>query len=278
MTVTDQQHDIAAGNIVRKLAEEATPTEERIAAAEAALEYAPAVDPYKILSVWQFWDTANTVKAESDYWVCETWAYAANGFFLLEVYQGKHEFPDGVKKIEDLYKHPPSVPDADGQPIVVVPKAVFVESTGANNGAACVQSLLLKRPRIPAIEQGTGNQTKEARADVAIETLRSPEQGPFYFPAEQESFTGCSPTEFYGQHTEFPNGVHDDMVDVTSMAVAYLRQYTVPDSVGLAGTRTAVNMGLGRRADGDRSPRGAAKTPRQFNRGNKHIKRGQFSR
>ncbi len=256
-------------------------TEARIAASEESLTSHPYLDPYRVQFITQFWDTANTNTQQSDFWVCETWATAYDGHYLWDVYQGKHEFPDGVMKMEELFRNPVPIPDASGKPILISPKTVWVESTGVNNGAACVQSLLLKQPRIPAIEHHPGQASKEERADVAIQAMRSEDRGPFFFPEEAKHFRGCSPAEFYAQHTEFPNGVHDDLVDTTSMAVAKLMYYVIPERSGLEGTRTAVNL-RGRRdstGGGSSAPQsGGSKTPRQFTRSAGGLRRGKFNR
>ncbi len=261
--------------------EETTPTEQQIAASEEALRNHSWLDPYRVQFVTQFWDTANTNTKDSDFWVCETWATAYDGHYLWDTYQGKHEFPDGVAKMEELFRNPVPMPDASGRLITIVPKTIWVESTGVNNGAACVQSLLLKRPRIPAIEHHPGQDSKEERADVAIQALRSDDRGPYFFPEGPEHFRGCSPEEFYAQHTEFPNAIHDDMVDTTSMAVAKLMHYAIPERSGLDGTRTAINL-RGRRekkGGGSNAPMsGGRKTPSQFTRSGSRLRRGRFSR
>lgn len=183
------------------------------------------LNPYAINTVLQFWDTANTAHKDSDSWVCETWAVASDGYYMLDVYVGKHEFPDGVKKVAELKNQPPTLLIGhNGEPVQHRVSYVYVESTGTNNGAAVVQTCSLSPYRLPITETTTGNKSKEERADTALVTFRD---SPFYFTLDPAHYRGTTREEFLKQHYDFPRGLHDDMVDCTVHAINRLGTYFV---------------------------------------------------
>lgn len=178
------------------------------------------LDPYKIRGVFQFWDTANKAKAENDDWVCETWAWASDGYYMLDMYRGKHEFSSGVEKIREL-RAPHFLNDSDNQAMGLQPRMVYIEETGTNNGSAAIDVLRQKRFPCEGIQAVV---SKEERAGTAV--LHMKDQ-PYYFPLDNAAYRGTTRQEFVAQHLAFPRGKHDDMADTTAMAINHLSQYPI---------------------------------------------------
>lgn len=178
------------------------------------------LDPYKIRGVFQFWDTANKASAQNDDWVCETWAWATDGYYMLDMYRGKHTFSSGVEKIRQL-RVPHYLRDADNQAMGVQPRMVYIEETGTNNGSACLDVLRKERFLCEGI---TPTESKEERAGQAILAVKA---APFYFPMDDAAYEGTTRQEFISQHLAFPRGKHDDMADTTAMAIKHLSQYPI---------------------------------------------------
>jgi phage terminase large subunit-like protein len=198
------------------------------------------LDPYKVRGVFQFWDTASKAKTQHDWWVCQTWAWAVDGFYLLDVYANKMEFPAGVKAVEQKWRDGASLRAIEGEELVqLAVRMVHVEETGTNNGTAVVQSLLLKRVPIIGIPKGT---SKEESVDMALGPFRDK---PFFFPMDGARYTGMSREEVIKQHLQFPRGRHDDSVDVTAQAVNYLNTFQVAPPEGWQG-KGKVNESLQR--------------------------------
>lgn len=210
------------------------------------------LNPYDITQVLQFWDTASTANKDSDSWVCQTWAVARDGYYLLDVYMSKHEFPDGVEMVKTLYTAPPPnepLIGHNGQPVRHSVSHIYVESTGTNNGAAVVQTCSLPPHRLPIGEMTTGNESKESRADTALVALRD---NPFYFPLDETAYRGVSREGFLKQHYDFPRAAHDDIVDVTVHAINRLKGFLVQKS-GKRKSSMAATIALGKNP-GRRSP------------------------
>lgn len=207
-------------------------------------EQAKRLNPFTISSVLQFWDTANTANRDSDSWVCETWAVAADGYYLLDVYVSKHEFPDGVKKVTQMRNEPPTMLIGhNGETVVHKVSHIYVESTGTNNGAAVVQTCSQAPYRLPISEVTTENKSKEERADPALVSLRD---NPFYFPLDETRYRGTTREEFLKQHYDFPRGSHDDMVDTTVHAITRLATYMVKKDGGEGRSHMEASLNLGR--------------------------------
>lgn len=50
----------------------------------------------------QSWDTAFKKNQENDYSVCTTWAVADNGYYLIDMWRGRVEFPELKRKVVEL--------------------------------------------------------------------------------------------------------------------------------------------------------------------------------
>jgi predicted phage terminase large subunit-like protein len=143
-------------------------------------------------------DSAWGKSVTGDFSAATLWGEAETGFFLIDGWHGRVEFPSLRDIVRNLFaKHNPH--------------AVAVEDTAS--GTAIIQELRRSThlPIIPVQAKGS----KEARAEAITPLFESgrvwlPEDGPEWL------------TEWVRQHTAFPNGKHDDYVDTTSIALGRL--------------------------------------------------------
>ena len=170
----------------------------------------------------QSWDIAGKDKAHNDYSVCTVWGVATNGFYLLDVWRGRVEFPELKRVAEAL--------DARDNP-----NAVLVEDT--SSGIPLNQELQ-RNTRIPVLPvKVKGN--KVVRANSVTPLIEAgkvflPESAPWLF-------------DYIEELSAFPNAAHDDQVDSTTQALSFMRGDPEPqesiivyDSMQLVG-----NMDLG---------------------------------
>lgn len=184
------------------------------------IEGGATLNPLQLRGIFQFWDTASRAAKGHDFWVCQTWAWCADGYYMLEAYQGHHDFVTGIQKMRTQAERTWRW-NADGVEIAIQPRAVYVEVTGTNNGQAAIDTMATeRRPFYPlqAID------SKEERSGQAILQL---ERAPYYFPAAHDAYTGTTRLEFLQQHLAFPRAKHDDLVDATAWAVKTLAMFPV---------------------------------------------------
>ncbi len=167
------------------------------------------VSPATILETVQFWDCAQKPGITNDYSVCVTWARAAGGYFMLDLWRGKVEAP--FLEAMAVVKYREFQPDA-----------VVIEDKSA--GQSLIQYLRrLIEPTIPVLPFDPRGD-KEVRATAATPTVQS---GKCHLPTkpitlQDEVGNPYNATEaFIAEHERFPKAAHDDMVDTTSMMVNY---------------------------------------------------------
>lgn len=153
-------------------------------------------DPFlpKFLSIVQSWDTAFKAKTHNDWSVCETWGMAADGYYLLDVWRKRVEFPELKKAAKDLgAKYRPNV--------------IYVEDKAS--GQSLIQELQ-RDTRLPILGCNPDSD-KIARAYAVTPMIKA---GNVYI------CEGDWNSDFIDEHAIFPNGVHDDQVDSTTQALA----------------------------------------------------------
>jgi len=155
-----------------------------------------------IQSVVQSWDTAFKDKQKNDFSVCETWGVVKNGYYLLDLWRGKAEFP-ALKQV--------AVQLADKHK----PIAVLIED--AASGQSLIQELKAST-RIPVIAVKVDSD-KISRANAVTPML---EAGKAFLP-EQVSWRPA----FEYEHEIFPGGAHDDQVDATTQFLNWIRRHAV---------------------------------------------------
>jgi len=156
--------------------------------------------PLNIERIVQFWDCAQKPGITNDYTVCATWAKTPSGFYLLDLYRGKVEYPQLISTANALYnKHKPH--------------AVVIEDKAA--GISLIQDLR-KNTTIPVIAYDPAQRDKETRASAATPAV---EAGNCYLPKNANWLH-----DFIREHERFPDTAHDDIVDTTSMMVDYFNK------------------------------------------------------
>jgi len=155
---------------------------------------------YKVLPPVEYyiqsWDTAFKTGKENDYSVCTTWAVCKTGFYLVDRYKAKIEFPE-LKRIlitlANQYK----------------PSAILIEDKAS--GQSLIQELI-RGTRLPikAIKVDTDKISRVHAVTPTIEiNMYLPEDAPWL-------------RDYIDNLLVFPNGAHDDDVDSTSQALNYM--------------------------------------------------------
>src|SRR5574338_245092 len=152
----------------------------------------------------QSWDTAFKKNQENDYSVCTTWVYTNTGFYLIDVWRGRVEFPELKRKVVELAKlH--SVNE-----ILIEDKA---------SGQSLIQEL--QRNTILPIKPIKVENDKIARVNSVTPII---EAGKVYLPKDASWLNG-----FLDEMEEFPNGEFDDTVDSVSQFLNAMKVTRTPD-------------------------------------------------
>lgn len=151
---------------------------------------------------------------ENDPSVIATWGRGERGYYLLDVHLGRWAFPALLGNIHGhARKWAPLFPSA---PWVIEDKA---------SGQSAIQVLRLPLaqvgggtlPALPVIPfKSPASASKVSRAEAVTGLI---EAGQVFLPR-----TAPWLEEFIREHAVFPNGVHDDQVDTTSMGLMRLSQ------------------------------------------------------
>ena len=144
------------------------------------------------------WDTAFKDNTQNDYSVCTTWGESQNGYYLLNVWRDKVEFPELKRVAVALYERD-------------LPDVVIVEDKAS--GQSLIQELQ-RNTRIPVLPVKV-DANKVARANSATPLIEAgrvylPENAPWLF-------------DYIEELSAFPNAEHDDQVDSTTQALSYMR-------------------------------------------------------
>ena len=152
----------------------------------------------------QSWDTAFKKNQENDYSVCTTWVYTNTGFYLIDVWRGRVEFPELKRKVVELAKlH--SVNE-----ILIEDKA---------SGQSLIQEL--QRNTVLPIKPIKVENDKIARVHSVTPII---EAGKVYLPKDAHWLK-----EFLDEMEEFPNGEFDDTVDSVSQFLNAMKVTKAPD-------------------------------------------------
>ncbi len=145
---------------------------------------------YKIHS----WDTAYKGKTTNDYSVCTIWGVANNGFYLLEVFRERLEFPELKRACISAYERDK-------------PQTVYIEDEAS--GQSLIQELR-RETRLPILPVKV-DKDKVLRANAVTPLIES---GRVYLP-EYASWLH----DYIEELSAFPNAAHDDQVDSTTQAL-----------------------------------------------------------
>lgn len=165
------------------------------------LEHAPtnATGP-----VFQYWDTsygksdAQKRRRKGDYSTCGTWRIEGNAYRLLHLYRARASYPE-LK--------------AQAVALAATFKARSVIIEDSASGQSLVQDLR-NETRLPVLTWSVGNASKQDRADATSDIVKAG-RVILSIPAQQAE-------AYVREHLEFPNGKHDDIVDMQSMALAHM--------------------------------------------------------
>lgn len=144
----------------------------------------------------QSWDTAFKTGKENDYSVCTTWAICKKGYYLVDRYKAKVEFPELKRMLITLANQ-------------WRPATILIEDKAS--GQSLIQEL--KRDTRLPIKPIKIDSDKIARVNAITTTLEVntylPQQAPWL-------------RDYLDNLLVFPNGAHDDDVDSTSQALGYI--------------------------------------------------------
>lgn len=158
----------------------------------------PAVEPVRTIQVM---DTASKIKTINDFSVIATWALYPDGdVYLIDLVHDKMLYPQLKQAAKLAYTR--NEPDL-----------VIIES--ASSGIALYQEL--RQTTSMPLREVNADRDKAARLNAVIDYIAT---GRCHIP-RFASWVG----EFVREHSEFPMGAHDDIVDTTSLALSelYLR-------------------------------------------------------
>jgi len=152
----------------------------------------------------QSWDTAFKDKSQNDYSVCTVWGEAENGYYLLDVWRNKVEFPELKRVAVALYERDR-------------PNFVLVEDKAS--GQSLIQELQ-RNTRIPVLPVKVDS-NKVARANSVTPLIE----------AGRVSLTSNAPWlyDYIEELSAFPNAEHDDQVDSTTQALSFMRGEPEPE-------------------------------------------------
>ncbi len=161
--------------------------------------YVPEERPASFERIVQSWDTANKAGELNDFSVCTTWGEKDNHFYLLHVFRRRMEYPDLKRAVKE-------------QALIHRASAVVIEDKAS--GTQLIQELTL--------ENVSGVTRYEPPACDKIMRLHGQtaafENGLVLLPTE-----GHWLADYVHELTTFPGGKHDDQVDSTTQALAWMR-------------------------------------------------------
>lgn len=153
----------------------------------------------KLKWIMQSWDTAFKKGAENDYSVCTTWGVCDTGYYLLDSWKGKVEFPELKRTAKNLAAK-------------WNPRAILIEDKAS--GQSLIQELRTNtKLNIISVPVDSDKQTRAYAVTPFIEA------GNVYLPDGTEWVQ-----DFIDECAVFPNGVHDDAVDSMTMFLNYIRR------------------------------------------------------
>lgn len=158
-----------------------------------------------IAYIIQSWDTAFKTASINDYSVCTTWAVVNGGFYLLDRFKGKLEYPALKRQMIALYRQfkPVTVlieDKASGQSLIQEMSKPFKDD---------IDNIIYRLP----IKPFKAEVDKVTRVSACTTTLETNVWLPQNAEWKQDYLDNLS---------SFPNAAHDDDVDSTTQALIYL--------------------------------------------------------
>ena len=162
--------------------------------------HTPATLPPHFEEIVLSLDTAYSVKASADYSVGLVLGIGELGFFVLDLWRERCEFPELQRAVEMLH-------------LKWKPNRILVEEKGS--GMSLVQQLQTNS-RLPIFPVKV-DRDKVSRASAVTPLI---EAGKVFLPADAEWLA-----DFVDETASFPNAAHDDQVDALTQALNYAREY-----------------------------------------------------
>lgn len=156
-------------------------------------------DSPKLKWIMQSWDTAFKKGAENDYSVCTTWGVADTGYYLLDCWKGKVEFPELKRTVVSLAAR-------------WNPRAVLIEDKAS--GQSLIQEL--KANTKISILPISVDSDKLTRAYAVTPMI---EAGNVHLPKN-----ALWVQDFIDECAAFPGGRYDDSVDSLTQALNHFRR------------------------------------------------------
>lgn len=153
----------------------------------------------KLKWIIQSWDTAFKKGAENDYSVCTTWGCTDKGFYLLDRWKDKVDYPTLKKTAINIAAK-------------WCPRTILIEDKAS--GQSLIQDLKTNTT-LPIIAISVDSD-KVTRAHAVTPTIES---GNVYLP-EGAPWVA----DYIDEHAVFPNGSHDDDVDSTTQFLNHVRR------------------------------------------------------
>lgn len=171
--------------------------------------------PYEALQIVQSWDTAFKDKQINDPSVCTTWAVTRHGYFLLDVFRERMDYPTVKRAVQSKAQQY----SAD---------VVLIEDKGS--GQSLIQELReTSLTPIVAVTPVADKVTRMLTVSAIFESglVSIPETAPWLLEYEIEL-------------TTFPLAPHDDQVDSTSQFLAWAHRNSGAFVFDSTGSRIAV--------------------------------------
>ena len=150
-------------------------------------------------AIVQNWDCGYEVQKDTSYSVCQTWGVADNGFYLIDQFRERLEYPEllrAVRRLADQFS----------------PAFILMEYQAA--GRSLVQDLYAHtRLSIKAISTSKNN--KQVRAELVTPLIES---GRVFLPQRARWID-----DFLYKMSVFPSGLYSDQVDALSQTLTFLK-------------------------------------------------------
>jgi predicted phage terminase large subunit-like protein len=201
----------------------------------------PVAGPFT--RIIQSWDTGFKTGEENDYSVCTTWGVTENAFFLLHLCRLKAEFPELKRRVTSQAEQ-------------WKPNVILIEDRAS--GQSLIQEL--KSSTRFAIIPVKPDGDKQSRAHAISPAI---EAGKVFLPEGAPWLP-----DFLEEMANFPNGLHDDIVDSVSQALNHLRQ---PESVLMTDGLMRLMLGISDSVDDkeelwEKAMQGGVITPEEMDR------------
>lgn len=155
--------------------------------------------PEGFIRIVQSWDTAMKAGDHNDPSCCTTWGVTETGYYLMDVYCERLEYPALKRAAASLYEK-------------WLPDAVLIEDKAS--GQSLIQDLR-NETRLPVLAVNPiGDKITRASSSSALI-----ESGRCYLPESAPWLAG-----FESELMHFPNGTHDDQVDSTSQFLNWINK------------------------------------------------------